>query len=67
MNYKKFTKAQAKAFADDIDSLSDAAFQDLEAKWQGLHVDDFDQSYTPLRNKVMKIFLRHTPKLRAGL
>ena len=61
MNYKKFTKAQAKAFADDIDSLSDAAFQDLEAKWQGLHVDDFDQSYTPLRNKVIQVYQDSKP------
>ena len=34
MNYKKLTKAQAKNFADDIDALPEAAFLDLEAKWQ---------------------------------
>ena len=33
MNYKKLTKAQAKAFSDDIDILPDAAFRDLDAKW----------------------------------
>ena len=39
MNYKKLTKVQAKIFADDIDALSEAAFLDLEAKWQNPMVD----------------------------
>ena len=42
MNYKKLTKVQAKNFADDIDALPEAAFRDLEAKWQKYSVDDFD-------------------------
>ena len=56
MNYKKLTKAQAKAFADDIDALPEAAFQDLEAKWESFRVDDFDPSYLKLRNKVIAVY-----------
>ena len=54
MNYKKFTKAQAKAFVDDLDSLPDAAWKDIVAKWTAYSVDDFDPSYSDLRDKICR-------------
>ena len=33
IQFKKFTKAQAKEFADEIDKLSPAAFEDRQAQW----------------------------------
>lgn len=62
MNYKKLTKAQSKAFADDIDALPEAAFQDLEAKWQSFRVDDFEPSYSELRNKVIAVYQESKPR-----
>lgn len=62
MNYKKLTKAQAKAFSDDIDILPEAAFRDLEAKWQSFSVDDFDSSYSDLRSKVISVYQESKPK-----
>ncbi len=56
MNYKKLTKAQAEIFASDIDALSDAAFQDLEAQWQSYRVDDYDPSYSLMRERIVKAY-----------
>ena len=61
MNYKKLTKAQAKNFADDIDALPEAAFLDLEAKWQKYSVDDFDPAYSDLRSKVIAVYQESKP------
>ena len=61
MNYKKLTKAQAKNFADDIDALPEAAFRDLEAKWQKYSVDDFDPAYSDLRRKVIAVYQESKP------
>ena len=61
MNYKKLTKVQAKIFADDIDALSEAAFLDLEAKWQKNSVDDFDPAYSDLRSKVLAVYQESKP------
>lgn len=61
MNYKKLTKAQAKAFADDIDALPEAAFQDLETKWQAFRVDGFDSSYSELRRKIIEVYQDSKP------
>lgn len=62
MNYKKLTKAQAKAFSDDLDALPEAAFKDLEAKWQSFGADDFDSSYSDLRSKVLAVYQDSKPK-----
>ena len=62
MNYKKFTKAQAKAFVDDLDSLPDAAWEDIVAKWTAYSVDDFDPSYSDLRDKIVEKYKEAEPK-----
>lgn len=61
MNYKKLTKAQAKEFADNIDDMPEAAFHDLEAKWQKYSVDDFDSAYSDLRRKVIAVYQESKP------
>lgn len=61
MNYKKLTKAQAKEFADNIDAMPEAAFHDLEAKWQKYVVDDFDSAYSDLRRKVIAVYQESKP------
>lgn len=53
---KKFTKAQAKKYVDEIDSMSDAAFNDLIAKWGNNIVDEYGAEYEDLRNKIVSVF-----------
>lgn len=53
---KKMSKAQAKEFVDSIDSLSDAAFEDLKAQWTSHQVDDYDPDYESLRSKILEAF-----------
>lgn len=53
---KKFTKSQAKSFAEEIDKLSDAAFEDLAASWEQHNVSDFSDEYTELREKVITVY-----------
>ena len=48
-SFKKLTKTQAKELIDSIDSLSDAAFNDLVEKWHQHIVDDYDHDYDDLR------------------
>lgn len=56
MYYKKLTKAQAKELVESIDALPDAAFEDLKAKWISHNVDDFDDCYSDLREKVIRSY-----------
>lgn len=53
-SFKKLTKAQAKEYVDSIDSLSDAAFNDLVEKWHQHLVDDYDHDYDDLRKTVLE-------------
>ena len=55
---KKLTKSQAKQWADEIDGLSDAAFEDLKAKWKDRNITDFSFEYEELRNKIVEVFER---------
>lgn len=59
IQYKKFTKAQGKEFVENIDCLSDAAFSDLIAQWKKYNVDEFDDSYVELRNKVIETYKQY--------
>lgn len=59
MNYKKTTKAQAKAFIEEMDTLSDAAFSDVETQWKLHKADNFDSSYCELRAKVIAVYEAH--------
>lgn len=56
VQYKKYTKAQGKEFIENIDGMSDAAFSDLIAQWNKHTVDDYDRSYTELRNMVIDTY-----------
>lgn len=71
--FKKFSKAEAKAFADRVDHLSDASFADLNAKWNAFKVDGCDESYTDLRSKVINTYRQYRDRpdyekdIRVGL
>ena len=56
IQYKKFTKAQGKAFIDDVDQLSDLAFDDLMSRWRSFDVEGYDSSYTELRKKIVDTY-----------
>lgn len=53
---KKFTKSQAKGFAEEIDELPVAAFNDLVASWKQHNVSDFSDEYTDLREKIIAAY-----------
>ena len=57
ISFKKLTKAQAKELIDSIDSLPDAAFNDLVEKWHQHIVDDFDHDYDDLRKDVLEKYM----------
>ncbi len=59
IQYKKYTKAQAKEFIDNTDSLSDAAFGDLLTQWMNYSVEGFDASYSELRNNIIDTYIRY--------
>lgn len=59
IQFKKFTKAQAKEFADYVDTLSDAAYKDQLAKWEAFSVDDYEPSYSELRAKVINTYQQY--------
>lgn len=56
IHYKKFTKKQAKDWAEAIDSCSDTAFDDLVQKWRKHLIDDFDVSYQEMRNIIVDVY-----------
>jgi len=57
---KKFTKAEAEKFANEIDNLSDAAFDDLKEQWKKHCVEGYDPEYQSFRDKVIAIFDRES-------
>lgn len=71
---KKFTKSQAKDFAEEIDKLPDAAFEDLIASWEQYNVSGFSDEYADLRQKIIIAYKEakrendnYTIDLRVGL
>lgn len=56
IHYRKMSMAEAKSNIDEIDRLSDTAFDDLKAKWEKHLVDGFDESYSELRSKVLAAY-----------
>lgn len=56
MQYKKLSKDQAKQFIDEIDKLSDAAFDVLLTQWSAYEVDYYDPVYDELRQSVIETF-----------
>ena len=59
IQFKKFTKAQAKEFADEIDKLSPAAFEDRQAQWNLFSVGEFDASYSDLRKGIIDTYKQY--------
>lgn len=59
IQYKKFTKAQAKEFIDEVDGLSDAAYRDLFSRWSMFSVEGFDDSYADLRKKIVDTYRQY--------
>ena len=59
IQFKKFTKAQAKEFADEIDKLSPAAFEDRQAQWNLFSVGEFDASYSALRKSIIDTYKQY--------
>lgn len=59
IQYKKFTKAQAKEFVDGVDALSDAAYTDLLSQWNMFNVEGFDDSYAVLRKKITDTYQQY--------
>lgn len=62
LHYKKFTKSQAREFIEEIDNLSDAAYEDLLAQWSTFNVIGYDESYNELRKKVIDIYCKYKEK-----
>lgn len=62
LHYKKFTKSQAREFIEEIDNLSDAAYEDLLAQWSKFNVIGYDESYNELRKKVIDIYCKYKEK-----
>ena len=60
IQYKKFTKAQGKEFVENIDKLSDAAFNDLTVQWSSFNVEGFDDSYSELRQQVIDTYKQYS-------
>ena len=60
IQYKKLTKEQAKEFVDEIDKLSDPAFEELLSNWKKFIVDDFDHSYDQLREKTIDTYKKYS-------
>ncbi|RHG10483.1 hypothetical protein DW641_02835 [Dorea longicatena] len=56
IQYKKFTKAQAREFIKNMDELPEAAFEDVLAQWSEFAVIGFDESYNNLRKKVIETY-----------
>ncbi len=59
---KKLTKKQAEEFVNSIDTLSDAAFDDLVTKWHSYQVDDYDDAYSEIRTAVINAYLEGKTK-----
>lgn len=59
IQFKKYTKAQAREFIDNADKLSDAAFADLMSQWQAFAVEGFDDSYSELRNSIVETYKQY--------
>lgn len=53
---KKMTKAQAKQFADEIDRMSEIAFEDRKIQWANRFVTGFDSEYNQLRQSIVALF-----------
>lgn len=53
---KKMAKSQAQQWANEIDSMSSAAFADLVAKWSNRNVTDFSFEYEELRDKIIAVY-----------
>ena len=53
---KKLTKTQAKQFVDDIDKMSQPAFEDLVAKWKNYSVEDYGVEYEELRGDIIAVY-----------
>ena len=62
LHYKKFTKSQAREFIEEIDNLSDAAYEDLLAQWSTFNVIGYDESYNELRKKIIDIYCKYKEK-----
>lgn len=60
IQYKKFTKAQGKEFVENIDKLSDAAFNDLTVQWSSFKVEGFDDTYLELRQQVIDTYKQYS-------
>ena len=60
IQYKKFTKAQGKEFVENIDKLSDAAFNDLTVQWSSFNVEGFDDSYLELRQQIIDTYKQYS-------
>ena len=59
---KRFTKNQAKEFVKEVDAMSDAAFEDLVAKWANYCVDDYSAEFKELRDNIVSVYKEAKPK-----
>lgn len=59
IQFKKYTKAQAKEYIESVDKLSDASFEDLLSQWHSFSVDGYDDSYSDLRKRVIDAYKQH--------
>lgn len=73
IQYKRLTKAQAKAFVSEIDQMNQTAFEVLVSQWKEHKVEGYDESYTDLRTHVIEVFEQYKDSgdyeldLRVGL
>lgn len=56
IQYKRLTKAQAKAFVSEIDQMNQTAFEVLVSQWKEHKAEGYDESYTDLRKHVIEVF-----------
>lgn len=56
IQYKRLTKAQAKAFVSEIDQMNQTAFEVLVSKWKEHKAEGYDESYDDLRKRVIEVF-----------
>lgn len=56
MKFYKLSKADAAAYIEQIDALSDSGFNALREKWRKHIVDDVPDEYQPLRNAAIQAF-----------
>lgn len=73
IQYKRLTKAQAKAFVSEIDQMNQTAFEVLVSQWKEHKAEGYDESYADLRKRVIEVFEQYKDSgdyeldLRVGL